>query len=351
MRSNVCFALTMGVLLTHVAVGVCGEGSVARFRPLRNTNGVDYALGSPRIYRDKHLRGVAMPLGGIGTGSIWLDGCGRLSNWLIFNRCRSPRVPNSFFAVRAQARGGTPVVRVLQTVAEGSFPAMASLTYEGGYPIARLDFQDAGLPVEVRMEAFNPMIPLDASNSAIPCAIFRLTARNPGAVPVEVSLVGSLRNAAGGPGGRSRNRVIADRRTTMLAMDKIPDPVQTCTLEVRDGEGCDVVASPLYWFTGIQTLTPEFAAALSRVSETGGVVLADGVTSALFDSIRMVREAQPSAGGTSLVDRVAREWPLPCAEAGTVTPPKETCVGLGKGRLILAPAALPWKEGCERIAA
>ena len=37
---------------------------------------------------------------------------------------------------------------------------MESLDYEGGYPIARLTFHDAALPVEVRLEAFNPMIPL-----------------------------------------------------------------------------------------------------------------------------------------------------------------------------------------------
>ncbi len=39
--------------------------------------GWDYPITSPRVYHGKHLEAVAMPIGGIGTGSIWLDGRGR----------------------------------------------------------------------------------------------------------------------------------------------------------------------------------------------------------------------------------------------------------------------------------
>ncbi len=82
-----------------------------------------------------------MPIGGIGTGSIWLDGQGRLAVWQIFNNLSEPRIPDSFFAVRARSAGRT-VVRVLQTVAEEALTPVASLEYEGGYPIARLAFAD-----------------------------------------------------------------------------------------------------------------------------------------------------------------------------------------------------------------
>jgi uncharacterized protein (DUF608 family) len=43
-----------------------------------------YPLTQPRVYRDKNLQAVAMPIGGIGTGSIWLNGEGRLAVWQIF---------------------------------------------------------------------------------------------------------------------------------------------------------------------------------------------------------------------------------------------------------------------------
>ena len=116
-----------------------------------------------------------MPIGGIGTGTLWLDGQGRLRVWQIFNNETENRVPDSFFAVRG-AIGSGPVVRLLQTEAM-RFRCCPSLVYEGGGPIARLFF-DTATPVSVRMDAFNPLIPTDADNSSIPCAIFRITAKN-----------------------------------------------------------------------------------------------------------------------------------------------------------------------------
>ena len=44
-----------------------------------------YPLTPPRLYTGEHLGAVAMPIGGIGTGTIWLDGQGRLRVWQIFN--------------------------------------------------------------------------------------------------------------------------------------------------------------------------------------------------------------------------------------------------------------------------
>ena len=59
-----------------------------------------------------------MPLGGIGTGSLWLDGQGRLSVWQIFNNLSEPRIPDTFFAVRVRSGDDKAVVRVLQTSEE-----------------------------------------------------------------------------------------------------------------------------------------------------------------------------------------------------------------------------------------
>ena len=64
-----------------------------------------YPLAPRRVYRGKNLEAVGMPLGGIGSGSIWLNGLGQLSIWQIFNNLSEPRVPDSFLAVSAKADG------------------------------------------------------------------------------------------------------------------------------------------------------------------------------------------------------------------------------------------------------
>ena len=137
-------ALDRRDFLEKLAAGAAGlalAGELARaaegtknapLLPLKRAGPRQYPLTSPRVYRGPHLEAVSMPIGGIGTGSIWLDGQGRLAIWQIFNNLTETRIPDSFFAVRARAGGGPPVTRVLQTEAEAALPPMASLEYEGG---------------------------------------------------------------------------------------------------------------------------------------------------------------------------------------------------------------------------
>src|SRR4030081_2665238 len=59
------------------------------------------ARGGP-VYRGEALRALALPLGGIGTGSVALAGDGGLRQWQIVNNVNhDAHVPNSFFAISA----------------------------------------------------------------------------------------------------------------------------------------------------------------------------------------------------------------------------------------------------------
>jgi uncharacterized protein (DUF608 family) len=274
-----------------------GGHKLAPLTPAQQSALQRYPLTRPRVYQGQHLEAIAMPIGGIGTGSVWLDGQGRLAIWQIFNNLSEPRIPASFFAVRARAGSGQAVTRVLQTTAEGSLAPMASLEYEGGYPIARLTFRDPALPVEVRLEAFNPMIPLDAANSSIPCAIFRFTARNSGPAPAEVNIFAALQNAVGSRGatgiqgvrhsgyGGNRNRVLRDDAGVTLAMDKSVDPVASGPIRVQTIDGQEVAGPELIWLAGVAALTTETAEPLARIAGEGGVVLADGVSKAFLQAV------------------------------------------------------------------
>ena len=168
-----------------------------------------------RTFTGEQVRTVAFPLGGIGTGTVSLGGRGNLQDWEIFNRPAKGRaLPYTFFSLWAQAEGGKAVARVLerkilppfaqerglQPAAVAGLPRLAEARFRGEYPFAHVEFEDGGLPVEVSLEAFNPMAPLDADFSGLPVGVFSWRVRNPGAVPVSVTVALSLFNAVGHDG-------------------------------------------------------------------------------------------------------------------------------------------------------
>jgi uncharacterized protein (DUF608 family) len=264
----------------------------------------------PRVYSGERLSAVAMPIGGIGTGSVWLDGRGKLGVWQVFNNQNETRIPGSFFAVRAQPEGEPAVTRVLQTVGEPGFEPVQSLTFEGGYPIARLAFQDEALPVDVRLEAFNPLIPTDTANSALPCAIFRLTARNTTAAPVSVSFLGALQNAVGCQGrggidgvaypdyGANENRLVRERGVTAASLTRNVEPPPPGLLRVKGPRG--FAETPrLLWLPELGGLTdtaqsgPSTTAAVAQMADmavNGGVIVVGYARPEFFQAILETRE-------------------------------------------------------------
>jgi non-lysosomal glucosylceramidase len=189
---------------------------------------VDSERRAKRVYREDEVRALAMPLGGIGTGSIALCGDGSLRQWQIHNQVNHQAcVPHSFFAVWAKRDHWhtPPVARVLQSpalydaagpeapwtsndhqvpIAHQSLlarlPGVQGTEFVGEYPIAEVSYLDSELPVSVRMEAFNPFVPLNARDSAIPAILFQVTVRNPGAHRMNVSLAATLQNSVGWDG-------------------------------------------------------------------------------------------------------------------------------------------------------
>ncbi|MCD6351976.1 MAG: hypothetical protein J7M26_07645 [Armatimonadetes bacterium] len=160
-------------------------------------------LWSPRrkVYRDKSLAKVAFPIGGIGTGTIYLRGNGDLTGWQIFNHVNlHAELPDSFFAVWARAQNEEGVSRALQTEPVGTWRGVEQAEFLGEYPLGLVALSDSKLPVLVGLEAFSPMEPLNARLSAMPAAIFIFRLVNTHTRPVEVSVLASLTNAVGWDG-------------------------------------------------------------------------------------------------------------------------------------------------------
>ena len=135
--------------------------------------------GDMKIYKDKYLDAISLPIGGIGSGCIQINGKAERSVWQIFNNYCEAFIPDSFFAIRSQVKNKAAVVKALQTSQVGPFEKMDSLTFRGEYPFGWYDFIDKDLPVKVSLETFNPLIPLNSKDSSIPCAIFNFTVSNP----------------------------------------------------------------------------------------------------------------------------------------------------------------------------
>ena len=173
-------------------------------------------------YDRDHLASIAMPIGGIGTGTISLGGRGDLRDWELMNRPAKGFVPRGeggrgagpFFALYAKPAGGPSVTRALEgpvDVAEyqgasGSvavnhgLPRFAQCAFAAAYPLAQVQLSDPQVPVAVCLEAFNPLIPANADDSGIPIAVLRYTLTNRTNKRVAASVCGSLPNFIGNDG-------------------------------------------------------------------------------------------------------------------------------------------------------
>ncbi len=169
----------------------------------------------PRVFIGSNLRMIAFPLGGLGTGTISLGGRGQLRDWEIFNRPDKGNSPDYCFAsIWAKVNGRKPVARVLESRIETPYegesglgaknvpglPRLAGAKFTGAYPFAQIKFEDQKLPVEVSLDAFNPLVPLDTEASGFPVAILRYNVFNPNSVPAKVGLSYSLQNMVGKEG-------------------------------------------------------------------------------------------------------------------------------------------------------
>jgi uncharacterized protein (DUF608 family) len=169
-------------------------------------------IAFPRVFTGRHLTSIAFPLGGVGAGCISLGGRGQLRDWEIFNRPDKGNAPTyAFPAIWARASADIPVVRVLESRIQPPYSGssglgtnnapgltrLASATFTGAFPLARIDFADATVPVRISLEAFTPFIPHEPDDSGLPVAILRYRVSNPGAAPAKVSIAWSVDNPTG----------------------------------------------------------------------------------------------------------------------------------------------------------
>ena len=194
-----------------------------------------YANKPQRCFTGRRLLQISMPLGGIGTGCIGLNGQGGLQDFAIRNRpaltvastSGSPR-DTAFALLRIKAGGQTRLVEGpippekiynLGLNAGGVFggsheglPRFRHCVFKGEFPFGVVQLSDATVPLEVSITGFNPFIPLDDKNSSIPCAILEYRLENSSKTRVEYQFSYHISHLAPGADLRStrnsRNQVI-----------------------------------------------------------------------------------------------------------------------------------------------
>lgn len=261
---------------------------------------------TPHVYEGNYLSGIDFPIGALGGGTIRMNGKAERAWWQIFNnfeeRSGSGIVPNSFFAIRTNTNG-TTVVKALQTSSVGQFSAMNSLKFTGEFPFGWYNFNDNTLPVEVRMEAFNPLIPMDLKNSAIPCAIFKITVKNTSANASNISILGTQQNAVGFNGygaiyssrkfsgyGSNVNTIVSDASSTSLKMTGTNGSLQLSAYETG-------MSSSASW-DNLNTLYDDFSA--------------DGALTGAATAISPI-------AGTTVDGALAKDFTLAPGEEKTIT--------------------------------
>jgi non-lysosomal glucosylceramidase len=200
----------MKITRRNLLAGTAAAG-LARGQTASRTPGSEAAPG--RRFTKESLREIAFPLGGIGTGTVSLGGCGNFRDWEIFNRPNKGGVLPFTFVSMHIAGGGLakPVIRVIErqphppyTGSDGvprqtalGLPRFREAAFTGSYPFANIQFVDARLPVEVSLEAFNPMIPLGTADSSLPVAVLTYSVKNRASSAINAGLAFSIMNPAG----------------------------------------------------------------------------------------------------------------------------------------------------------
>lgn len=233
--------LTTGTALSGLLVSprLGAEESIGaiyqRIVPARKDLDAAWALslakrGAPRdagieCGEKKHLPHIGMTVGGIGCGTVYLSGDGRLYVWDIFHQAHEGVVANqttipdgleNIGDSKKQVRerdGSNYISPPTPDTHPNPFKQGFSLTldhdgktrrmdgtgwskvkFTGRWPLGIVEFSDPACPVEVRLESWTPFIPLSTLDSSLPVTVMEYTLENKSDKPVTGFFTGEWEN-------------------------------------------------------------------------------------------------------------------------------------------------------------
>ncbi len=199
------------------------------------------------VYSGESLRNIFYPMGGIGTGNILIGGRGNILEFEIFNDAERDELPPymTFFSLWYQERNEEPGAMVLERVHFNNYsngfgvprqqlsglPRFREVSWSGAPPRIGIEFEDGRVPLDIRLECFNPLIPLDVEASSIPMGEFAWVISNPGDQPVNYSIALNISNPfknlnyrSNKPNHPVRNTHFSDGDLHGIYMESLIDP-------------------------------------------------------------------------------------------------------------------------------
>lgn len=160
------------------------------------------------------LTNSGIPLGGLGTGSVEIRSDGYFHDWQIANNApwgggpdlSTPR-DTMFFAMQVHGAGVERSL-VLGKACERNtwlndlyhIPWVehpTAIQSSAQFPFTTLQYEFAGVPLDIRLDAYSPFIPHNHDDSGLPLAYFRFTIRNRSRKTLRLGLAAALRNLCG----------------------------------------------------------------------------------------------------------------------------------------------------------
>ena len=178
-----------------------------------------------RTHEKSHLPNIGMTVGGIGCGTVYLSGDGRLYVWDIFHQAHVGVVPNkakipeglenisvggkfvreadgaNYISPPTADNQPNPFKQGFTLTLDGDpKPRPLDLTgwekvaFTGRWPLGLVDYSDPALPVSVKLESWTPLIPLATDDSSLPVTLMEYTVENRSDKPVKGRLAGLWEN-------------------------------------------------------------------------------------------------------------------------------------------------------------
>jgi non-lysosomal glucosylceramidase len=139
----------------------------------------------------------AVPLGGLGSGTVELRADGSFQDWNIFNNSPAGgtkvRIDDAFLAAKI-IDGKKSTSWTLRTQPPSDLPAIAQIEYSGAFPVSRLKFSDPDCPIGITLYAYSEFHPHNSAASATPAILFTFVLSNPTSRVIDATLLFNLPN-------------------------------------------------------------------------------------------------------------------------------------------------------------